>query len=329
MDTWNRFHDFHERRTHMNLNDLVVTRSDVVRRIGVGAAAAAGAALTGALPAAAHGSAGPSADMGAVEQAAVCHLQSDMRKLWEDHITFTRLVIISVAHDLPDLKPTVDRLLLNQDHIGDAIKPFYGDAAGAGLTALLKEHITGAADLLLAAKANDAPKLDQATKAWFANADQIAAFLSAANPQNWPLDAAKSLMHMHLDTTIEEAVARLKGDYAADIAAYDKVHDHILVMADTLTFGIVNQFPDKFVSLVAEQAMVPDLRGVSHAEAVRRIETAGLTATLPNFQRLDEIVPEARDFFQSVPPGRVVSQIPAPGLPVWKGTPVLLAIREA
>src|SRR5215216_2094069 len=67
-----------------------------------------------------------------------------MRKLWEDHITWTRLAIISLAHDLPDLPGTSARLLRNQVDIGSAIKPYYGRAAGDQLTALLEEHITGA-----------------------------------------------------------------------------------------------------------------------------------------------------------------------------------------
>ena len=172
-------------------------------------------------------------------------LQTAMRKLWEDHITWTRVFIISAAGDLPDKEAATQRLLQNQVDIGNAIKPFYGAAAGDQLTALLKDHIVIAADVVTAAKANDKAKLDDANKRWLANADQIAAFLSKANPKNWPETEMRTMMHDHLQLTTNEAVARLHGDWAGDIRAYDAVHEQILKMADMLAMGIANQFPDK------------------------------------------------------------------------------------
>jgi hypothetical protein len=173
-------------------------------------------------------------------------LHDAMRKLWEEHITWTRVFIISAAGDLSDKATATDRLLQNQVDIDNAIKPYYGDAAGEKLTALLKEHIATAAEVVAAAKANDKAKLDDANKRWLANADQIADFLSAANPKNWPQSEMRSMMHDHLNLTTQEVVARLHGDWAGDIAAYDKVHEQILHMADGLTQGIVKQFPNKF-----------------------------------------------------------------------------------
>ena len=169
-----------------------------------------------------------------------------MRKLWEDHITWTRLVIIGVFEDLPDLEPSVQRLLQNQVDIGDAIKPFYGEAAGDQLTALLTDHILIAAEILQAAKAGDTAALEEASERWYANADDIAAFLHAANPQHWPLEEMQMMMREHLDLTLEEAVAYLSGDYEASIAAYDEVHLQALEMADMLSDGIIRQFPNKF-----------------------------------------------------------------------------------
>jgi len=171
-----------------------------------------------------------------------------MRKLWEDHITWTRLYIVSAAADLKDADPTAQRLLQNQDDIGNAIKPFYGNDAGDKLTALLKEHIQGAVDIITAAKASDKTKMDDTSAKWYKNADDIAAFLSGANPKGFPLDDMKSMMKMHLDLTFQEAVDRLSGKYADDIKDYDKVHDEILQMADMLANGIITQFPDKFSS---------------------------------------------------------------------------------
>ena len=169
-----------------------------------------------------------------------------MRKLWEDHITWTRLVIVSLANDLPDSGPTVQRLLQNQVDIGDAIKPFYGEAAGEQLSALLRDHILIAAEILQAAKNNDTTALNDATARWYANADDIAVFLNSANPKAWPLHEMKHMMREHLDLTLQEAVAYLQGDHAASIAAYDQLHLQILAMADMLSDGIIRQFPKKF-----------------------------------------------------------------------------------
>jgi hypothetical protein len=169
-----------------------------------------------------------------------------MRKLWEDHITWTRLAIVSFAAGLPDLQATEARLLANQVDIGNAIKPYYGRTAGNRLTALLKDHILGAVALLQAAKAGDQAAITKASTAWYANANQIADFLSRANPRQWSRKAMRSMMKTHLDQTLAEAQHRLQGNFAADIRDYDSVHRHILEMADMLSDGIIRQFPGRF-----------------------------------------------------------------------------------
>jgi hypothetical protein len=171
-------------------------------------------------------------------------LKLDMRKLWEDHITYTRNFIISALADLKDTDQVAERLLKNQDEIGQAIAPFYGEEAGKKLASLLRDHILIAADVVKAAKADNHDELKAQQKKWTQNADDIAAFLSKANP-NWPEADLKAMLHEHLALTTDEVVGRLKKDWASDIAAYDKGHMHILKLADALAEGIAKQFPDK------------------------------------------------------------------------------------
>jgi hypothetical protein len=173
-------------------------------------------------------------------------LRSDMRVLWEDHVTWTRLAIISLTTGSPDTQATVGRLLRNQADIGNAVKPFYGKAAGNALTAKLREHILIAADVIAAAKAGDQAKLTDAQARWQKNASEIAALLNSVNPRYWPLARLKAEMATHLALTTQEVVARLQGRWAADVAAYDKVHLHILHMSDVLADGLVKQFPNRF-----------------------------------------------------------------------------------
>jgi hypothetical protein len=169
-----------------------------------------------------------------------------MRKLWEDHITWTRLAIVSFAGGLPDFDQTAARLLRNQEDIGNAVKPYYGRRAGNRLTALLKEHIAGAVELLKAAKAGDDAGFTTAKEAWYRNGRQIARFLSNANPRFLPFAATNRLMKGHLDQTLDEAAHRLGGDFTADIRDYERIHRHILMMADAISTGIIKQFPRRF-----------------------------------------------------------------------------------
>jgi hypothetical protein len=137
-------------------------------------------------------------------------------------------------------------LLANQTDIGNAIKPYYGPAAGKQLTALLREHILIAADLIAVARKGDQAGIATEQARWTANADRIATLLNKANPRSWKLRAMKTMMHDHLRLTTNEVVARLQGKWTADVRSYDRIHLQILHMADMLSDGLVKQFPARF-----------------------------------------------------------------------------------
>jgi hypothetical protein len=194
---------------------------------GVGMSAPAGSAMTRA--------SSPAADS----------LRRAMRKLWSDHVIWTRQYIVSAALDDPSAQAASVRLLKNQEDIGNAIVPYYGAAAGARLTDLLKQHILIAVDLVTAAKAGDTAKQNDADARWHRNAADIAGFLASANP-NWPRDAVLGMLNQHLAMTTQEAVARLQHHWDADVAAFDGIYPQALSMADALSEGIIKQHPERF-----------------------------------------------------------------------------------
>ena len=169
-----------------------------------------------------------------------------MRKLWEDHVTWTRLAIVTFADASPSFDATAGRLLQNQTDIGNAIKPFYGPAAGNELTTLLDDHITIAVELMQAAKTGNTDAFNAANTRWYANGNDIADFLATANPGSWPDAAMRDEMTQHLDQTLAEAAHELHRQYPASVTDYEGIHAHILMMADQLSAGIIAQFPSRF-----------------------------------------------------------------------------------
>src|SRR5438876_11936358 len=168
-----------------------------------------------------------------------------LRRLWADHVIWTRQYIVAAVAGSSDAEAAAGRLLRNQEDIGNAIVPLYGAEAGEELTRLLKDHILIAVDLVAAAIKGDKRAFARHDRRWDANADDIATFLAGANP-NWPEDDVRDLLAQHLSLTKGEAVARLQKDWAADVAAFADIFTEILTMADALTDGIVAQFPESF-----------------------------------------------------------------------------------
>lgn len=199
--------------------------------------------------AATHGHAGSAAAASAASDfEAELALYTTMRKLWAEHMEWTYATVSRFAANSDALQPTLDRLLQNQRDIGAAIVPYYGKAAGDKLTELLLTHIKQAVPVLEAARDGDKEALDKAVDAWYANAKQIADFLSDANPDNWPRSAMERMLKQHITQTIAYSVDLLKNDFAKSIKDYDKAREHMMKLADTLSEGIIAQFPEKFSS---------------------------------------------------------------------------------
>ena len=171
-------------------------------------------------------------------------LRTGMRKLWADHVIWTREYIANAIEEDGSADAAAARLMKNQEDIGNAVVPYYGKEAGTKLTGLLKEHITIATEVVGAAKAKDNAKLADADKRWKGNATEIATLLSGANP-NWPKANLEKMRNEHLSLTTQEATARLEKNWAKDVETFDKIFDQAMHMADALTDGIVKQFPNK------------------------------------------------------------------------------------
>jgi hypothetical protein len=172
-------------------------------------------------------------------------LYQDMRKLWSEHVIWTREYVIAFLDNKSEVPQVAERLLRNQADIGNATVPYYGRAAGDQLGALLKEHILVAVDLLDAAKSGNQTKYKDADARWHKNAVDLAAFLGKANP-NWNTTDIVSMLNNHLNLTTKEAVAHMNKNYREDIRLFDEIYNQILGMSDAISAGIIKQFPDKF-----------------------------------------------------------------------------------
>ncbi|MGI5935595.1 MAG: acetylglutamate kinase [Oscillospiraceae bacterium] len=168
-------------------------------------------------------------------------LSNTIRRLWFEHVLWTRFFIVSTAFDLPDLQPVTERLLQNPEDFARELAPLYGRQTSSQFRQLLTDHLLIAAELVNAAKAGDTAKVESERRRWYANAEDIADFLSAINPF-WNKRTWRNLLFEHLRMTENEAVLTLSGQYRESIREYDSIQSQALQMADVMTRGIIRQF---------------------------------------------------------------------------------------
>jgi hypothetical protein len=173
-------------------------------------------------------------------------LHDAMRRLWAEDVIWTREYIVDAVAGAPDAaQAAAERLLKNQEDIGNAFVHFYGEEMGSSLTDLLKSHVLIAVDLVNAAIVDDEQQFRREERRWNDNAGEIAACLSEANPC-WPEKDVQDLLSQELSFTKRELDASFEKDWECDVQYFDDMFTQILTMADVLSEGLVSQFPDRF-----------------------------------------------------------------------------------
>lgn len=172
-------------------------------------------------------------------------LLEQMNLVWEQHIMWTRMLLISIAESLKDLSATEARLLRNPRDIANVFRIYYGNKIASQIQMLLTEHLTIGKNLIVALKNNNQEQAKMLNEKWYKNADDMAEAFSKINPF-YPKEEVRKMLYEHLRLTSNEVNARLKGNYREDINAYDMVQREILKMSQFFVNGIVKQFPDLF-----------------------------------------------------------------------------------
>ncbi|MBP3463006.1 MAG: hypothetical protein J6K45_00745 [Clostridia bacterium] len=155
------------------------------------------------------------------------------------------MLLISIAENLKDLDATEARLLRNPKDIADIFRPYYGNNIANQIEKLLTEHLAIGKELIVALKNNNQEQANRLNKKWYQNADDMAEAFSSINPF-YKKEETRRMLYEHLRLTTDEVNARLKGDYIADIKAYDMVQKEILKMSQFFVNGIIRQFPNLF-----------------------------------------------------------------------------------
>ncbi|NLL55747.1 MAG: acetylglutamate kinase [Clostridiales bacterium] len=168
-------------------------------------------------------------------------LCNTFRRLWIEHVLWTRSFIVSTAFSLPDLEFVTERLLQNPVDFAKAFKPFYGQQAAMQIEQLFTDHLLIAAQLVNAAKAGNTAQVNTERNRWYENAKDIAKFLASIN-RFWTEELWTKLLFDHLKMTEDEAVYILTGQYENSIKEYDHIQAEALTMADVMACGIAQQF---------------------------------------------------------------------------------------
>ena len=169
-----------------------------------------------------------------------------LSKLLREHITIAGQVVDSAkSNNKADLDKYNKLWYKNADEIADFLSSANSNLSNSELKDMLHKHLEFVtAQVVDSAKSNNKADLDKYNKLWYKNADDIADFLSSANP-NWSNSELKDMLHKHLDIITSQVAARINKNWKADVEASDKGEDHMVKFADVLSDGIAKQFPEK------------------------------------------------------------------------------------
>ncbi|MCK1626784.1 hypothetical protein IVA98_27255 [Bradyrhizobium sp. 160] len=169
-----------------------------------------------------------------------------LRDLWVGHIFWVRAVSLATIEKQDDVAKTAEQqAVANAKSIAASIEPFYGAGAKDAFFKLLAGHYSAVKAYLVATVASDAPKQGTATQTLTSNAEEIATFLSKANPY-LPKDAVYNLLLAHGGHHIQQIQQLKDHKYDAEARTWEEMKTHIYQIADATADALAKQFAEKF-----------------------------------------------------------------------------------
>jgi hypothetical protein len=169
-----------------------------------------------------------------------------LRDLWLGHAFWVRAVVVeTLSGNEAAAAAAEDEAVSNAKQLAASMEPFYGRAAADQTFKLLVGHYTAVKQYLLATRSHSATRQDSARQAMFKNADEIAVFLSGANP-NLNIDALRGMLLTHGAHHVTQIQQIADRKYAQEARTWEAMKNHMYGIADALTFAIAKQFPAKF-----------------------------------------------------------------------------------
>jgi hypothetical protein len=176
----------------------------------------------------------------------VAATQVALRDLWVGHIFWARNVAMAtMSGNKDEAKVAEEEVVANAKQIAGALEPFYAKAGADKMFTLLAGHWGAVKEHIMATQKGDAKAQDAAMKKMLANVDEIATFLSGANP-NLPKDTLVGLLAAHGGHHAQQNAQLKAKKYADEAKTWDAMKNHMYVIADALGDGIAKQFPEKF-----------------------------------------------------------------------------------
>jgi hypothetical protein len=169
-----------------------------------------------------------------------------LRDLWLEHIFWVRNVSLAAFDKNDEAGKTAElQAVANAQAIATTIEPFYGVAAKETFFKLLAGHYGAVKTYLVATLESSAPAQSNATQWLTSNANEIAAFLSKANP-HLPKATLGSLLLAHGGHHIQQIQQLKDRNYDAEAQTWKEMKDHVYQIADATTDALAKQFASKF-----------------------------------------------------------------------------------
>jgi len=176
----------------------------------------------------------------------IAQTDAALRDLWVGHVFWVRgVVVATLAGNKEAATAAENEVVANAKQIAASIEPFYGKAASDKLFGLLAGHYGATKQYLEATAAGNQEKQDAAMKSLKGNVEEIAVFLSGANP-NLPHDAVKELFLAHLAHHQQQIQQLHNKQYQQEAKTWEAMKAHMYGIADALTGALAKQFPAKF-----------------------------------------------------------------------------------